>query len=571
MVKKAKKAKKAPKVKRRSLAAGKLGPLLRKAKQDGWADWVRSTADERAVLHGCRFDPAAAEHVFEFFRRFLRHSKGRWAGDPFELLAWERDDLLGPIFGWKRENDTRRFRKAYAEITKKNGKSTIAAGVGIYLLVGDGEAGPEIYTTATKQAQASIVHGEAIEMVKRSPTLKRRLRINATTKVITYERAAGKYASLAADGPGVEGINASGVIFDELHAWRDRRFWDALEYAGAAREQWLWFMITTAGVFDKESIGWQEHEYALGILDGSRQDDDYFAYICCADPDDDLADPKVQAKANPSFGAIIAPEELAKAVSDAAERPVALNKLKRYRFNIWVEQLEAVIDLVKWDACDGAVVEKDLIGRRCFSGLDLASRRDITCLVHLFPPTDDDDLWRVLPRFWVPSENASKREKDDRVPYLTWARQGWLTLTKGNVVDYATIEATIQADGKAFGVVGIAADPWNLEYLRQRVDPNGDRITEYGQGFRDMSPPAKELIDVLVPSGKLAHGGHPILRWMAANLALREDANANVAPDKKRSAERIDGMVGLIMALGRAMTDDDSPSVYETDGLLTLG
>ncbi|KKK55569.1 hypothetical protein LCGC14_3073230, partial [marine sediment metagenome] len=349
-----------------------------------------------------------------------------------------------------------------------------------------------------------------------------------------------------------EGLNIHGLICDELHVWKGRAFWDALKYGFLARSQPVHFVITTAGIFDKTTIGWEQHQRAVRVRDGEDVDQELLVFIRNAEVTDDWESPEVHKKANPSYGTILDPAELAKDAAEVKSMPTALNSFLRYRLNIWTEQLEHVIDMRAWDKCDGEVDEASLQGRRCFGGLDLASKRDVAAFVLLFPPTDDDPLWRVLPRFWIPRENASNREKVDNVPYITWAREGHIRLTGGTSIDYEGIRLQILADVNTFDLVEVAIDQWNAEYLRQRVDPTGELCVEFAQTLRNMSAPMKELVDVLVPSGLLAHAGHPVLRWMAANLASYEDGNGNIRPDKDKSTEKIDGIVGAIMAVGLA-------------------
>lgn len=518
--------------------------------------WIKTKADEAAVRNGCWFDVQAAKHVCDFYESFLRHSKGKqWARQRFELLPWERDDVLYPIFGWKRADGTRRYRTAYIEIAKKNGKTTLASGIGLYLLVGDGEPGAEVYSVATKRDQAAMAHDEAVRMVRQSPALFKRLRINETTKTIYHEDSSSKYAALAADAKGSEGLNAHGLIVDELHAWTDRTFWDSLRYSGAARKQPLHFIITTAGIADTTSLGWQMHDYAEKVLEGTTEDEEFFVYMRNAPFDAPWTAETFEA-ANPSYGTIIDPEEIAKAAETASERLWEENVFRRYRLNQWVQQAERAIDLVQWDTCAGDVVEDDLVGRPCYGGLDLASRIDLAAFILLFPPAREGDRWQILCRFWAPEAIAEKRAKQKlTVQFKVWAKQGHLVLTSGNIIDYDTIKAKILADGKRFDIRLIAADRWNLEYLRQKLEARGcPEIIECGQGYPDMSAPTKELL-CMIAAQQLAHGGHPVLRWMAGNVTVTIDPAENIKPDRKKSTDKIDGIVALLMALKHAMAN----------------
>lgn len=542
----------------------KLPTKLRAAKRDGWSQYIRTPLDEAAVLAGCRFSKDRAEAVCEFFAKFLRHSKGIWAGQSFELLPWQRDDLIYPLFGWVRKDGTRRYRKAYVEIAKKNGKTQLGAGIGLYLLTVDGEPGAEVYSVATKRDQAAIAHDEAVRMVRASPALAARLKVNYATKVISYQKTNSKYAALSADAAGSEGLNIHGLIVDELHAWTDRPFWESLRYGMAARRQPLTFIITTAGVYDKASIGWQEHEYAERILQGTVDDTETFAYIAAAGPEDDIEDPAVQKKANPSYGVTIAPEELAKAVRDAKNRPNELNMLRRYRFNIWSQASTTWINLAKWD--EGAQPEwtlDDVCELPCYIGLDLSSTTDTTALVAVFVDGDTYYLW---PRIYVPQETARNRSQFEKTQYVDWVQQGHMVATPGSAVDYSFILADISGLAEQCNIREIAVDRWNATQLITDLENDGYPVVAVGQGYRSVSDPAKHL-EASVLSGRVRHNGHPVLRWHVANTAIDQDQAGNIKPNKARSRDRIDGVAATINALGRAMLLESGASFYDDAGL----
>ncbi len=542
----------------------------KRAREEGWRDFVRTDADELACRSGFYVDLVAAERVFRFFERVLRHSKGRWGGQPFLLESWQKSDLLGPIFGWMRPDGTRRFRRAHIELPKKNGKSTIAAGVGLYMLRGDGEAGADVFSAATRREQASLVHDEAINMTKASPLLKKALHINNTTKVIAWPDTYSRYRVLASDAEGAEGLNIHCLICDELHAWKGRKFWDSLRYGFAARKQPLAFVITTAGLYDVTSLGWTEHEYADRVVRGDVVDFEFFSYIRAADKTaadgDGYLDPEQHRRANPNYGITIQADEIAKAARDAKEKASERGPFLRYRLNLWVNEASSFFDMERWRACSGVVDEDQLAGRRCFGGLDLANKNDIAAWVLAFPPTESDSKWRILPRFFVPADNAEKREANSGAKYATWGRAGLITLTDGNRIDYETIRRQITTDFKAFDVAEVGADEWNLEYLRQlladELDSN-ELILAVRQNFRELSAPTKEL-ESLILSESLAHGGNEVLTWMAGNCVPSEDDMENVKISRRRSKEKIDGIAALVMALSRAMVQsDDEGSVWD--------
>jgi phage terminase large subunit-like protein len=541
------------------VARGKLGPLLREAKREGWSDWIRNEHDERAVLNGCVFDIDRAEHVRTFFDAYLRHSKAPWAGKPFTLAEWEWKDLIAPAYGWLRPDGYRRIRKVYCEIAKKNGKSTLGAGVGLYALIADGEAGAEVYCVATKRDQAILIHDEAKRMVKASPDLYRRLRINHATHVITFESQNAKFAAMSSDGPGSEGPSGHMLLIDEMHAWKDRVLWDSLRYLGAARMQPMVWIFTTAGVYDITSIGWQEHDYARRWLLGPSEveDQEFLGYICAADKADDILDPKAHRKANPSYGITIRPDEIMKAATDAKAKATELFTFLRYRLNQWTEALSAWIPPDKWDACGDPVDETKLVGRKCYGGLDIASKVDLCAWVLVFPPAAPDTKWAILPRFWVPRESATVRSKEKGVNYLVWAREGLLTLTPGNKTDLVAVCKQIEQDRKKFAIERAGADPWNIGKLQDDIDPSGEWLGEFPQNFASFSQPTKDM-EATVLSGDVRHGGHSVLKWCVGNVVLLDDTNGNVRPSKKHSIEKVDGAVATLMAWGEALLEKDT-------------
>ncbi|QDU44315.1 Phage Terminase [Symmachiella dynata] len=529
------------------------------------SDWIRTSADERAVADGCWFDLHAAERVRTFFRKFLRHSKGQWAGQPFDLLEWQWQEVVAPLFGWKRPDGTRRFRRGYIEVPKKNGKSTLFSGLSLYLLVGDNEPGAEIYSAAVDRDQASIVYGEAAHMVDESPDLSRRLKVVRSTKRIVYHRTRSFYKALSADVPAKEGLNAHAVLIDELHAQRTRDLWDTLRYAGASRRQPLQLAITTAG-YDRHSICWEQHDYALKVLDGTIEDTSFFPFVAAANDEADWTDPNVWRTANPSFGITINADQFAEDCTEAQESPAKENSFRRYRLNQWTEQDVRWLSMDKWDAC-GTPLE-NLRGRVCFGGLDLSSTTDVSALVLVFPD-EDEGRFDVLPYFWVPEEGARKRERRDRVPYVQWIRDDHMEATSGEVVDYDVIRRRINELNEQFEIREIAIDRWNATQLATQLEGDGFEMVAFGQGYASMSSPTKKLEEVVL-SRKLAHAGHPVLRWMAGNVSIETDAADNWKPSKKKSVERIDGIVALIMGLDRASTQDVCTSVYDKRGILSL-
>lgn len=549
------------------MVRGRLQQRLADARREGWADWVRSEADERAVLNGCRFEASLGQHVVDFFATYLCLGDGQWAGQPFILLPWQRDGVIMPLFGWVREDGSRRFRDAYVSVAKKNGKSPLGAGIGLYLLVGDDEPGARICSVATELQQANIVHSEAIRMVKASPALKRRLKINHATWNIADIKTNSWYRAFSAEPGSKEGFNLHGGIGDELHVWKGPRLLDALRYAFVSRRQPLFFKITTAGVADQTAIGWEEYDRAVKVRDGQVPDDEKFVYIAESTGKDDWKSPDTWAKANPSLGVTIQADELEKACVDAQNTPRLENEFRRYRLNQWVGQESRWISMEKWDACAEPVDWDELRGAECWGGLDLASKLDLTAFVLVFPYHDG---YAVKPYFFAPREKARDRERKDRVPYVTWARQGLLELTPGYTTSHGHIRKRINTLAGEFNILQIGFDPWAATQLRvQLEDEDGIEMVEVRQGFHSLSDASKEF-EALIVDGKLYHEANPIMRWMVSNLAAKTDEAENVKPDKKRSSDKIDGPAATITALSLALRHVDEISVYETRGLLTV-
>ena len=528
--------------------------------------WIRNQADEYAVSQGCWFDERAAVKVCAFFPHFLRHSKGDFAGKPFELQDWQQADVMYPLFGWKNADGTRRFRIGLIELPKKNGKSTWAAGFGLYMLVGDGERGAEVFSAATKQEQASIVHDEAIRMVDKSPELSKLLKVNRSTKNIAFAQTESYYRALSSEAHGSEGLNAHCIIVDELHAWSGTAFWDSLKFAGAARSQPLRLVITTAGN-DQQSVCWQQHEYARQVIEGTVRDLRFFGYIRAAESSDDWHDPKVWYKANPSLGVTMKESDFAADVAEADKTPSTQSSFKRYRLNVWDTQTNPWMDVAEWNACYEAFDESMLEGMDCQAGLDLAKTRDTTSLQLVFR---QDDEYKVLSYFWLPEDTANAH--DAPMEYKQWKRDGWLLTTKGNVCDYRFIKAFIGDLSRKFNITELAYDPWNAEQLTQELeDEFGITRVKFPQTITNFTGPMKEL-EKLILDRKIHHPNHPVMRWQFGNVSTKSDPSGNIRPVKPEQKEKrkIDGVVALIMALGRSSISEGG-SVYETRGMLTTG
>lgn len=515
------------------------------------------------------YDKEYADFAVAFIES-LCHTKGTWAGKPFELMDWQ-EQIIRDLFGILKPNGYRQFNTAYIEIPKKNGKSELAAAVALLLTCGDGEQRAEVYGAAADRQQASIVFDVAADMVRMCPALNKRVKILASQKRLIYEPTNSFYQVLSAEAYSKHGFNVHGVVFDELHSQPNRKLYDVLtKGSGDARMQPLFFLITTAGT-DTHSICYEVHQKAQDIIDGRKIDPTFYPVIYGADDTEDWTSPKVWKKCNPSLGETIGMDKVKTACESAKQNPGEENSFRQLRLNQWVKQAVRWMPMDKWDKCAFAVNEEQLKGRVCYGGLDLSSTTDITAFVLVFPPLDEEDKYIILPYFWIPEDTLDLRVKRDYVPYDVWERQGYLQTTEGNVVHYGYIEKFIEQLGKKFNIREIAFDRWGAVQMVQNLEGMGFTVVPFGQGFKDMSPPTKELMKLTLEQ-KIAHGGHPVLRWNMDNIFIRTDPAGNIKADKEKSTEKIDGAVATIMALDRAIRcgNDTSASVYDSRGILFL-
>jgi phage terminase large subunit-like protein len=526
---------------------------------------------------GLHFDPVSAQRAIDFFQ-FLKHSKGEWAGQSFELSPWQQF-IVYSIFGWKKADGTRRYRVAHVEVARKNGKTTLWAGIGLYLFFADGEPGAEVYCAATKKDQARILFNEAERMRKASPSLKKR--ILSFKDNMNVPGTNSKFEPLGADQDTLDGLNPHGALVDELHAHKSRGLWDVLDTATGSRRQSLLAAITTAG-FERESICYKQHEYGEKVLEQVIDDDSFFVYIACLDPGDDWEDERNWPKANPGLGVSVKLDSLRIQAAKAKNEPTALNAFLRLRLNVWTQQNTRWMPIEAWNECTGfdmagidakmlrAQVLEQLAGQMCYAGLDLSSKVDLTAFVKVFPPTEEIPKFVAVCRFYMPEDNVPRRVKEDRVPYDVWIREGFITATPGNVVDYDWIKADILKDAAQFEIKELAFDPYNATQMSTQLQQEGITTVEFRQGFISMSEPTKELMKIVLQK-TLAHLSDPVLRWNAANVVVKQDEAGNLKLNKDKSPEKIDGLVALVMGLGRAIADPlAGGSIYDKQGVMTL-
>ena len=521
------------------------------------------------MLKTSHYDKDAADFVVAFIEQ-LKHTKGEFYKQPFELIDWQ-EKIIRDIFGTLKPDGYRQFTTAYIEVPKKCGKSELAAAVALYMLCADGEQRAEVYGCAADRDQASLVFDVACDMVRLCPALEKRCNIRPSTKSINFEMTNSRYKAVSADVAGKSGINVSALIFDELWVQKDRKFFEMMTVGTSdARKNPLHFIITTAGN-DTNTICYELHQKALDILEGRKHDPTFYPVIYGAALDEDWTDPKVWKKANPSLGITIGIDKVKAACESAKQNPAEENAFRQLRLNQWVKQAIRWMPMDKWDACAFPVDPEELEGRECYGGLDLSSTTDLSAFVLVFPPGEDDDKYIVLPHFWVPEETLDLRVKRDHVPYDLWLKQGLINVTEGNVIHYAYLEKVIEQLGERYNIREIGFDRWGAVQMVQNLEGMGFTVVPFGQGFKDMSPPTKELMKLTLEQ-RIAHSGHPVLRWNMDNVFIRTDPAGGIKMDKAKSTEKIDGAVAMVMALDRAIRNEGSSgSVYDGDrGLLFI-
>lgn len=451
----------------------------------------------------------------------------------------------------------------------KTHNSELAA-IALYLLYADNEPSAEVYGAACDRNQASIVFDVARQMVEMSPALMRRSKIRSAGKRIINYRNAGFYQVLSAETGTKHGLNVSGLVFDEIHAQPNRKLYDVLtKGSGDAREQPLFFIITTAGN-DKNSICYELHTKALDLMAGRKKDATFYPVVYGLEHEEDWTDEANWYKANPSLGHTIQIDRVREAYRNAIENPAEENVFKQLRLNIWTSASIRWIPEQVYDKGNLPIDRDFLRGRMCYGGLDLSSTSDITALVLAFPPRKEEEKYILLPFFWLPEDTLELRCRRDHVLYDVWQKQGFIQTTEGNVIHYGFIEKFIERLGETYHIREIAYDRWNATQMVQNLEGMGFTMVPFGQGFKDMSPPSKELFKLLM-EGNIIHGGNPVLKWMAGNVVMRQDPAGNIKPDKEKSVEKIDGIVASIMALDRCIRNGTgSGSVYDERGVISF-
>lgn len=511
---------------------------------------------------GLIFSHDHAWHVISYIERWFLHIKGPLAGTPILLDPWQKF-WTAVLYGWRKSNGLRRFSRAYEEVARKNGKSTWKAPQGAYLFMMDGEHGAEVYAVASTREQAMTVFKPAFEnfkrWTKRSMGMARSFRIFEGTNQERIESGASVFKPIASNADAQDGFNPSAILFDELHAQKSSEQWDVLESGFGSRPQPMLSAITTAG-YIQDGICTQIRGYLISVLDGRRNDDDFFGYIYTVDEGDDIFAEKNWHKANPSLGSAKTLDYMRGQARKARALPSALTNFKTKDLNIWCNDSEGWIDLDVWDKNGKKFCRELLAGRECYGGLDLASTRDLTAFTLVFPPAEAGGDWFALVWTWC-NQAKIEDQADDAAPYLRWKEEGWITATEGNVTDYGPVRSVITNACSIYDVREIGFDKWNAQETVNELIDAGLPLVEVPQNTGGMYPGSRKL-EELIYSRRFRHGGNPVLRWAAGNVSLLYDSNDNFRPDKKRSRPkgRIDPIVATVMALGRAINHvEDAP------------
>ncbi len=522
--------------------------------------------DPFETAEDCTLDLDAAQLGIDFFPECLHHVKGELAGQPFVLEPWEQA-IVGNIFGWKQPDGMRRYREIFIFVARKNGKTSLVAGIICYVMFCDHEIGAEIYSAAADRDQASLVRAQVEGMIRQDPDLDGMARIYQHS--ITYPAENTAYKAISAEAGTKHGYNSHLVVLDELHAQPNRELVDVLETSVGSRRQPLIISITTSD-YDRESICNEKHQAACKVRDGIIPNKHMLPVIYEASIDDDWTDEKVWRSANPNLGVSLKLDYLEQQCKKAQNQPSFENTFKRLHLNIKTTQDVVWISMTEWDKCNGEVDAEALKGCKCYLAIDLSSTRDTSSLVLAFPL--DDDILALLPFFWIPADSAREREKRDHVPYDTWARQNYLDKTPGNVIDYRYIRKRINELSELYDFQEMAYDPWNARQLATQLEEeDGFTLVEFRQGYFSMNEPSKEF-ERRILQGKIRHGGHPVLRWQASNVMVMTDPSGSIKPVKteNKDAKKIDGIVASVMTVGRAMLNVDKTSVYEDRGITFL-
>lgn len=537
---------------------------LARAAEQGWDAWIQNERDEAAVAQGCRFDTAAAIATRDFFHNHLTHGVDRFAGKPFVLEDWQWHGLVGPIYGWKNEDGTRRFRKSFTFMGKKNGKTMLAAAIAIRESLE--QHGAKAFITAVAKSQAGDCFEEVAGMIDRSPALSSKFKVRLSSLRATCSELNSLITAITASGGSSQGKNASCLILDELHKWQDRAFFGSLLYATAMRINALVLMITTAGD-NLTSICYEEYEKAKRVLECKDMSIDYLPLIYEAKPDARIDDLQAWKDANPNYGVTLPEANILSSVEEAKGSPQRVGDLKRYRLNIWTQPRDAWLDRKQWDSLPKLDL-LDVDGMNCYAGLDLARVYDFAAFARVF------DLGGgaigLAFRLWIPAEVVDEKQATDQIPLHDWIERGFVSTTPGDSIDYGELRRQIVADHAATPIDELGFDPHNAELLanQQLGAEDGINVVAVPQVMMQMSPPSTEF-ERLIASGKIHHDHNPAIAWMVGNVIVYRNSNDQIRPIKKQSKGRIDGVVAALVGLNRKMggATDRPPTFYDNNAV----
>ena len=491
-------------------------------------------------------------------------------GKPMRLMAWQRDAIM-EFYSQVNDRGLRSYRYLYLEIPKKNGKSGMAAGLGLYHTFADGERSGEVYVCAADRENAGIVFDASLKMLDACPSLKKRARVIESQRIIKDMVSGTVYKVMSSEAYSKHGYKPSCVIFDELHSQPNWELWDIMTFgAGAAREQPCWIVLTTAGDDpDRKSIGWEVHEKAKNILaaragDTDQEDNPAWLPIIYGYEGDDIYNEENWFQANPSLGITISLETVRQEALDARQSPGVERLFRWLRLNQWISVKEVGwLPLTLWDKTVDREGRERLAGKKCYLGLDLAVTNDLTAVSAVFPPQEDVERWTAIFEAWIPGDMVRERERRDHVPFRQWERDGWLHITDGDAADYDAIEARILDMARRYRVEAVGTDPWNSRMLTQRLMQAGLDVVEIPQTMAGMSPAMKD-IERLLRRGEMEHEASPVGRWCFGNVRVSMDGNENIKPMKNKSTDRIDVTVSWIVAVAMARQRTSMvPNVYE--------
>lgn len=506
-----------------------------------------------------RFDVEKASRVCEFIE-LLPHIKGPLAGQCIKLEPWQVF-ILTTVFGWVKPDGKRRFRRGYTEVPRGNAKSTLSSGIGLYMLVADGEGGAEVYSLATTRDQARIVFGDAQNMARKRAEMMNALGVKVDAHNINVLRTASKFEALSSEGSTLDGLNIHFGCVDELHAHKTREVYDVVETGTGKRDQSLLWVITTAGS-NRAGICYEVRTFVMRMLDGVLQDETQFGIIFGLDDGDDWTTEASLIKANPNWGVSVRPDVLLPLQAKAMQLPSAVNNFKTKHLNEWVNADTAWMDMRAWDDCGRRALDLDaFVGQECWIGLDLASKVDIAALKLLFRDPEREGGFAVFGKYYLPEATVQESTNSQ---YQGWHNAGRLTVTPGNVIDFDWIESDLRDFTSRFEVKVVAFDPFQATQFSTRMLAEGMPMVEVRPTVLNFSEPMKSL-EALVLQRKFAHGGDPILTWMVSNVVCHRDQKDNIYPRKERPENKIDGVVALLMALNRALLGTDDVPVIGSD------